>query len=183
MLNIAGVFLASKLWWTDSLKLSFLKRESFLLLMSVGICWIGILYLSILIIRNFLINTNELNFVGPLDLISNEMYHKEIGDKAAKKFKNSLPIVAFPILILTIFGFIVSMNIYQENQLKKYGENEIVIVREIRKDIKQNLYVNFKYNKGKDEANLQNEKGLKIGDKFQIIFSTENPEIITHQNN
>lgn len=180
ILNLAGVFLVSRFWWTDSLELSFFKRESFIILMSAGLCWIGILYLSILIIRKFIINDTVVKFIGPLDFISNEMYQKEIGYKEAVKFKKYLSLVAFPILILTVVGFIVLMNIYQDGQLKKYGKSELVIVSEIRKDIKQNPYVNFKYNNGKNETNMRNENNLKIGDKFQIIFSTENPEIVTY---
>lgn len=126
--------------------------------MSVGFCWIGILYLSILIVRKFIVKINNQQFIGPIDLASNEMYQKEIGVKNATKFKNSLTFVAFAILILSIIAFITSMNSYEVYELSIYGKVEKVKVKKIRNDVKQNSYIFFEYNNSKNETNLWNEK-------------------------
>ena len=182
ILNSIGLSIALNFWWTDSLTLSFLKKESFLLLMSIGFCWIGILYMSILIIRKFIVKINTQNFIGPIDLASNEMYQKEIGIENATKFKNSLTFIAFPILIITIIVFITSMNSYEVYELSKNGKVEKIKVKEIRNDIKQNPYIYFEYNKNKNKTNLLNEKKLKIGDEVSVIYSIKNPKIINYQN-
>ncbi|GEM_PF-3826577 len=182
ILNSIGLSIALNFWWTDSLTLSFLKKESFLLLMSIGFCWIGILYMSILIIRKFIVKIKTHNFIGPIDLVSNEMYQKEIGIENATKFKNSLTFIAFPILIITIIVFITSMNSYEVYELSKNGKIEKIKVKEIRNDIKQNPYIYFEYNNNKNKTNLRNEKKLKIGDEVSVIYSIKNPKIINYKN-
>lgn len=182
LLNSIGLSIALNFWWTDSLNLSFLKKESFLLLMSIGFCWIGILYMSILIIRKFIVKINTQNFIGPIDLISNEMYQEQIGIENATKFKNSLTFVAFPILIITIIVFITCMNSYEVYELSKNGIVEKIEVKEIRNDIKQNKYIYFEYNNNKNKTNLRNEKKLKVGDEVSVIYSIKNPKIINYQN-
>lgn len=148
-LNAIGIYIATMNWWADGITLSYLKKESFSLVISAGICWIGILYLSILIIRILIVDIENPNFVGPIDLSLNEMYQKKIGIKNATKFKNALTLIAFPIMILTIFGFIKAMKSYESYQLNKYGIIEKVIVKEIRMDVKQNPYVHFDYGNGR----------------------------------
>ena len=182
LLNSIGFSIAFNFWWTDSLNLSFLNKEFFLLLMSIGFYWIGILYVSILIIRKFIVKINTQNFIGPIDLLSNEMYQKQIGNEKATKFKNSLTFIAFPILIITIFVFISSMNSYEIYELSKNGQVEKIKVKEIRNDIKQNPYINFEYNNNKNETNLWNEKELKVGDEVIVVYSTKNPKIINYHN-
>ena len=182
LLNSIGVCIAFHFWWTDSLNLSFLKKESLSLLMSVGFCWIGILYLSILIIRKFIVKVNTQKFIGPIDLVSSEMYQKEMGVENATKFKNSLTFIAFPILILTVITFITSMNSYEVYELSNYGKVEKIKVKEIRNDIKQNQYIYFEYNNKKNETNLWNEKKLKVGEEVIVVYSIKNPKIINYAN-
>lgn len=182
LLNSIGVCIAFHFWWTDSLTLSFLEKESLLLLLSVGVCWIGILYLSILIIRKFIVKIPNQKFIGPIDLVSNEMYQKEIGIKNATKFKNSLTFIAFPILIITIIIFITSMNSYEVYELSIYGKVEKIKVKEIKNDIKQNPYIYFEYNNYENETNLWNEKKLKVGDEVFVVYSIKNPKIINYAN-
>ncbi len=182
LLNSIGVCIAFHFWWTDSLNLSSLTKESLSLLMSVGFCWIGILYLSILIVRKFIVKINNQQFIGPIDLASNEMYQKEIGVKNATKFKNSLTFVAFAILILSIIAFITSMNSYEVYELSIYGKVEKVKVKKIRNDVKKKSYIFFEYNNSKNETNLWNEKKLKAGDEVIVVYSIKNPKIINYAN-
>ncbi|WP_131725558.1 MULTISPECIES: hypothetical protein [unclassified Chryseobacterium] len=182
ILNSIGLSIALNFWWTDNLNLSYLKKESFLLLTSVGFSWIAILYLTILIIRKLIIKIKTQNFIGPIDLISNGMYQNEIGIKQATKFKNSMTLIAFPIFILTIIVFITSMNRYEIYELKKNGEMEKIKVKEIRNDIKHNQYIYFDYNIDKNSTNLRNGKNLKVGDEVYIVYSRNNPKIINYKN-
>ena len=180
-LNVIGIFCATQVWWTDGLNLSFLKKETLVLLFSAGIVWIGIIYLTILLIRTYIVKFDNQNFLGPLDLALNEFLKDKIGENLAVKFKNSMNI-AFPIFILTIIIFINSMNFWEKYQLNKYGKEEIVIVKDIRKNKKGFPYIYFQYNNQKSATLLENSfKNLKIGDKFVIKYSSKNPKIIKYK--
>ena len=180
ILNTIGILVASTIWWTDNLNLSFLKEETLLLLFSTGICWIGIIHLSIFIIRKFIVKIDNSKFIGPIDLVFNEYYQNEIGIGNAIKFKKSMTLVSFSLFIVTIGCFFLGTNIYKNYQLNNYGVNETVRVKEIRFDMKENPYIYFEYNNGNSSTLLYN-KGFKVGDRTIIIFSINNPRIIEYQ--
>jgi hypothetical protein len=170
------------MWLADNLELSFLKREILLLLLSTAICWIGILHLSIFIVRKFIIKIDIPEFFGPIKLISNYFYKTHIGDERALKFKNLMSLISFSILFFTITSFIFGNSFYKNYQLKNYGKVEVVTVIEIHKDAQENPYIFFKYNNGKSSTNIYNE-GYNIGDKINIIYSVRNPKVVELQNN
>lgn len=179
-LNISGGIIASNYWWTDGLNLSFQKKETLVLLLSAGIIWIGILYLTIFLIRKFFIKALY-GFIGPIDLVSNEYYKKELGEKTAQKFQQSM-MLSFPIFIVTLLLFVISMNFWKSYQLNNFGENEVVTVEEIKKDIKEFPYVYIRYNSGKSTTLLRDYGNLKVGDKVHIVYSTQNPNIVQYKN-
>ncbi|KIO51197.1 hypothetical protein IW18_19505 [Flavobacterium hibernum] len=85
VLNGIAVFLAIRFWWTDPIILSYLNIYTITLLFSVGISWIGILFISIMITRDLLLEKDKFNFITPLSLINNDYYISEIGLEKAKK--------------------------------------------------------------------------------------------------
>ncbi len=111
----------------------------------------------------------------------NKFFSSEIGINKATKLKNTMSFIAFPTLFLTIAVFMFSMNIYENNQLKKYGIIETVIVKELHYDIKQNPYAYFEYQNRKHSINLS-ANSLKVNDTVKIIYSKRNPSIIKYLN-
>lgn len=179
ILNAFGIFLAFKFWWTDSLILSGLNKSTVILLLSIGICWIGILFISVMFSRNINLKSDNFKFISPFGLLANEYYSSEIGIEKAKKIKTTITLIAFPTLFLTIATFMYSMNIYENHQLKKYGIIEVVSVKEIHYDIKKNRYAYFEFENNKQSVNLS-ANSLKINDKTKIIYSKENPKIVKY---
>jgi len=181
LLNVLGILLAFQFWWTDSLTLSKLNRVTFILLLSVGICWIGILFLSILISRCFIVKLAKIDFISPIDLISNNYFLSEIGLQKAKKLKRTITLTGFSILFLTILSFRILMKIYENNELKKHSVLENVVVKKINYDIKKNSYVFIEYKQKQHNTNLRLDY-LKLNDTILIIYSKKNPKIIKTYN-
>ncbi len=181
ILNSIGVLLAFRFWWTDSLILSGFNKFTLILLASVGICWIGILFNSVMLSRILTLKPDKFNFISPFGLLINQFYSSEIGMNKATKLKNTMSFIAFPTLFLTIAAFIFSMDIYENNQLKKYGIIETVSVKELHYDIKQNPYAYFEYQNRKHSINLS-ANSLKVNDTVKIIYSKRNPSIIKYLN-
>jgi hypothetical protein len=179
LLNTIGFLLAFRVWWSDSLIFSSLNITTISLLFSVGICWIGILFLSIMIGRRLVLKTDKFEFVSLLGLLNNEYFSSEIGIDKARKLKSIISLIAFPILFFTIISFVFSMNLYENNELKNYGIVENVKIKEIYYDIKQNPYILFEYQNKKHSTNLPAHT-LKVNDITQIIYSARNPMIIKY---
>ena len=177
ILNVIGIFLAIKYWWTDSLILSGLNKFTIILLFSVGICWMGILFFALFITRLLIVKIENPQFISPLDLINNNYYTSEIGMNKAKKLKKSLIFIGFPMLFLTIFLFRFSIGIYENRELKINGVIESIVVKKINKDIKKNRYVFIEYEDGKCSVNFRSDY-LKLNDTIKIIYSNRNPDIV-----
>lgn len=181
LLNAIGFIIALNYWCTDNYTLSFLKKEVFFLGISVGFCWFGVLFLTIFIIRKWFVTIDNTGFISLLDTITDENLEQKIGVKNAKKFNKTMPFIAFPILIVSIVIFIVSMNKYKTYELTNNASTEEVKVIAINRDIHRFEYIYFKYNNKQNTVHLPNDKQLEIGDKTNIIYSKNNPKIIDYQ--
>jgi hypothetical protein len=169
--------MGSYFWWTDSLTFSYFKKEPLALFASIGICWLGICYLAVLVVRATFNIINE-KFIGPIDLAFNEYYYKDIGYTNAKKFKIRFTLIACSLLIFTLIIYYLGVKYYGENQLEKFGQTQMVKVLEIRKDIKKNEYIHFAYGHGQT-TNLLN-KDYRVGDSISIRYARSNPKIIEY---
>lgn len=179
LLNAIGIFLAFKFWWTNSLILSGLNEFSLALLFSIGICWIGILFISVMVSRMLILKSDEFDFITPFGLLTNESFRTKIGESKALKLKSTMSLIAFPTLFLTIGSFVFLINIYENYQLKKYGIIETVFVKEIHYDIKKNEYAFIEYQNKKYSTNLS-ANSLKVNEETKIIYSKENPNIVKY---
>ncbi|WP_291141785.1 hypothetical protein [Flavobacterium sp. UBA7680] len=177
ILNAIGILLAIRYWWTDPLILSGLNKYTIILLLSVGICWIGILFLSIMLIRLLIVKIDNYKFISPLDLTNNKYYASEIGVDKAKRFEKAITFIGFPMLFLTIFSFRFLIEIYENNELKTNGVIEKIVVKKLNKDIKNNSYVFIEYENKKHSVNLRSDY-LRLNDTITIIYSNRNPEIV-----
>lgn len=181
LLSTIGLLIALNYWWTESYTLSLLKEEVFFLGISYGFCWFGILFLTIFIIRKWFITIDNTGFISLLDTITDENLEQKIGVKNAKKFNKTLPFIAFPIMIISIVIFIMSMNKYKTYELTNNASKEEVKVIAIKMSIKRNEYIYFEYNNKQNTVHLPNDQQLKIGDKTTVIYSNSNPKIIDYQ--
>ncbi len=181
LLSAIGLLIALNYWWTDNYTLSFLKKEVFFLGISYGFCWFGILFLTIFIIRKWFITIDNTGFISLLDTITDENLEQKIGVKNAKKFNKTLPFIAFPIMIISIVIFIMSMNKYKTYELTNNASKEEVKVIAIKMSKKRNEYIYFEYNNKQNTVHLPNDQQLKIGDKTTVIYSNSNPKIIDYQ--
>lgn len=179
-LTIISIIVALKFYWTDLLTLSFLGIEEFSLLAATGIYWMATIYISILIIRKYIIKLEIESFVGPLDLVTKEYFQETLGIKKAKKIKQSLYLITFPTFIISILIFNTTMNFYKQHELDENGKIESIVVKIINKNVRGYPYIFFEYNNGKNSYHLPNSKNLSINDCTTIIYSKTNPEIVEY---
>jgi len=180
-LNLIAIFLAIRFWWIDPIVLSYLNIYTITLLFSVGISWIGILFISIMITRDLFLEKDKFNFISPLSLINNNYYISEIGLEKARKIKSAINISAFIILFLTIASFNYLIGFYEKYELKKYGVIENIVIAKTNTNIKKNNFVLIEYANKKNSINLRSDS-LRINDKIQIIYSSKNPKIVKYYN-
>jgi len=180
VLACTSVYIAMQFWWTDYLTLSYLNRQVIALLGSVGLMWVGIVFLSIFIVR-LLFLKEEKGFITPLNFID-EDFIKRRGLVYAKKVKYWFIGIAFGVLFLSISLFRYCMSIYKDNQLTANGVTQMVTVHEIKSDAQNNQYAHFKYyyNGQEYETNLPLNQ-LKQGDRTEIVFSKDNPDIVDYR--
>lgn len=179
-LNILGILIALKYWWTDPLTLSFFGIEIAALLISVGLCWIGVLHLSILLSRLIFIKKDKYKFIGIWDVMQYEHHiHDKIDEQTKKTLFKSNFILGFSIIIVTILIFILSTNYYEKQQLENYGVIEKIKTEHVSYDIKQNKYFAITYNQKNNHTYLSLDN-YEIGDTIEIIYSTRNPNIIKY---
>ena len=179
-LNIIGILIALNYWWTNSLTLSFFGIEIAALLISVGLCWIGVLHLSLLLSRLFFLKNDKYKFIGIWDVMQYEHHiHDKIDEQTKKTLFKSHAFLGFSIMIGTILIFILSTDYYEKHQLKKYGVIENIKTEHISYDIKQNKYFAITYNHNNNHTYLSLDN-YNIGDTIEIIYSSKNPNIVKY---
>ena len=97
--------------------------------------------MTIFIIRKWFITIDNSGFISLLDISTNENLQQKIGVKNAKKINKTMPFIAFPILIVSIVIFIVSMNKYKTYELINNASTEEVKVIAINRDIHRFEYI------------------------------------------
>ena len=162
--------LAYNFWW----KLDLYSGEFFLLFFILGLCWFGTLLIGILVSRKINFKNDNFGFIGLLNL------NKLTSQENFLKFRKTLTIFSFAILILTIFIFYKIVNFVEYTDLTYYGIEKSVKIEDISyyKGNKR-AKINFEFNNEKISKNLFLKDTLKnIGDIETIIFSSRNPNIV-----
>ncbi len=105
--------------------------------------------------------------------------YNEIGIEKAKKFKITFTLIAFPLFFFFVFIFFHITNYYEKFQLENFGQNKEIEIDKILWDKGgQRAFFDFKF-EGKTINKIKYlEDSLKVGQKTEIIFSTENPYIV-----
>lgn len=162
--------LAYHFWW----KLDLYSGEFFLLFLILGLCWFGILHIGILVSRKINFKNDNFGFIGLLNL------NKLTSQENFLKFRKTLTIFSFTILILTIFIFYKIVNFVEYTDLTYYGiEKSVRIERVSYYKGNKTAKINFEFNNEKISKMLFLKDTLKnIGDFETIIFSSRNPNIV-----
>ena len=174
------MYLAFKNWWTSE---SASPAPIFILLLYAGICWIGILFLSIMISQLVILKQDKKAFISLFSLFSKDDYKDRFGEKA-KAMDKSVQIISFGILIFSIFIFASTMQLIKNYHLKNYKVLENAKIQYISKDVKGNEYAFVEYNSGESSSSIltkryfKNQKQINSGDSIKIIYSSQNPEIV-----
>lgn len=179
ILNSLGIYLAYKNWWISE---SSNPIPGFVLFFYAGICWIGIVFLGIMISQIISFRQEKKYFISPFSLATKGDYKERFGDDA-KRMKISVQIISFGILFLTFFVFVTIMHLVKNYQLKEYGVTEYAKIKSISKDAKGNEFSSIRYNKSKNSSTLLTKyftdpKEYDIGDSIKIIYSSKNPDIV-----
>lgn len=178
ILNFIGFYLAFQNWWS---KESASPAPMFFILFCFGICWLGIIFMGIMISQlMFLKHKND--FVSPFSLATTEDYLYNFGDNA-KKIKKSIWIINFGMFFLSIFIFIFIMSFIKKYQLEKYGVIESARIVRISPDVKKNEYSSIEYNNGKSTSIIltrifDENQSINESDSIKIIYSSKNPDIV-----
>ena len=131
----------------------------------------------IFVIRKYVLELEIKDFIGPIDLVTNEYFQKILGLKRVKSLKIYLNFTSCLLFISSIIVFDVIMNTYKHHEIDENGEIETIIVKDIHIGGHGSVHIYFEY-KHKDYYHLPNMKNLNIGDSTSIIFSTENPKLV-----
>ncbi len=102
ILNFIGFYIAFQNWWS---KESASPVPVFFILFCFGICWLGIVFIGIMISQ--LIFLKEKNdFVSPFSLVTTEDYLDNFGEKAKKNEKKYLDYKLWYILFINFYFYL-----------------------------------------------------------------------------
>ncbi|WP_343534688.1 hypothetical protein [Pedobacter sp.] len=167
-----GAFIAFKVWWTNG-------NEKFLGIIAFFLVGFGSLFLSISLTR--IIIPTKTDF-GISTLSDKKKYQalKDVVGSAKLKAINSSYLSLFIILFAgTAYVLVTSLNKYEKDQLKTFGQLQKVKIIDIRHKGKGTSYAFFDfYLEGKKYSNDLSPKNYNIGDSATIIFSTNNTDIV-----
>lgn len=167
-----GTFIAFKVWWTNG-------NERFFGIIAFFLIGFGSLLLSISLTR--IIIPTEADF--SISTLSDKRKYQILKDKVGStkvKAINSSYLSLFLILFAgTAYTIITSLNKYEKDQLKTFGQLQKVKIIDIHHKGKGTAYAFFDfYLDGKKYSNNLSPKDYNIGDSATIIFSTDNTDIV-----
>lgn len=172
VIAVAGLLLLNKFVWKQDAK----RFIAFLgLLIAVTGAYLFCYYLTRLLVKHgghFKLSslTSEAGFM---------LFKEKAGNRVAKKTSRIFGITFITVFAPLIFFSVKYFNNYQEKQLKQYGEFRKVRVDDVRKKGKGGPYAFFEFSyKGKKYLTNLYNNGFHTGDSAEIIFSTQNPDIV-----
>ncbi len=167
-----GAFIAFKVWWTNG-------DERFLGVIAFFLIGFGSLFLSISLTR-IIIPTKADFSISTLSDKKKYQVLKELVGSTKLKAINSCYLSLFLILFAgTAYVVVTSLNKYEKDQLKTFGQLQKVKIIDIRHKGKGTSYAFFDfYINGKKYSNNLSRKNYNTGDSATIIFSTNDTDIV-----
>ncbi len=179
-LTIISFWTAFHFWWLDPYTAETLSPEFLALLGAAGLYWLGILHLSVLLVRKLIVKNDRLGYVNPFTFIGWD-YAEKLGKEKFAKAKKIFSFIAFGIFIVSIAIFIGAMKIYKQSALKN-GILKTVIIEGIDKTPKQIPYARFEFEYKEElyQTHLP-QNNLQVGDSVEIVISNNNPKIVEYK--
>lgn len=172
LLILLGAFIAFKVWWTND-------DSRYLGIVSFFLIGVGSLLLSISLTRMIMPIKADFSFSILADKKKYQILKNTIGSTKIKIINASYISLFLLLFGTTAYGLIASLNKYEENQFKTFGELQKVKINDIRYKGKGTPYAFFDfYLDGKKYSNNLSPKNYNIGDSATIIFSTNHPDLV-----
>ncbi|MES2593439.1 MAG: hypothetical protein V4608_16270 [Bacteroidota bacterium] len=172
LIILFGAFITFKVWWTTDGARLFGVISFFL----VGF---GSLLLSISLTRIIIPNKTDFSFTVLSDKKKYQILKNEIGPTKIKVINVTYISLFLILLVGTAYTLVTSLNSYEKDQLKTYGQLQKVRINDIHYKGKGSAYAFFDfYLNGKKYSNNLSPKNYRIGDSVTIIFSTNNTDIV-----
>ncbi|MDN3674346.1 hypothetical protein QWY99_14905 [Flavobacterium branchiarum] len=172
ILILVGAFILYKVWWTND-------GAKFLGLIGYFLIGFGSLLLSISLTRIFISTKTDFDFTTLSNKIKYDILKETIGSSKVKVINTiycSLTVIIFG---GTAYYLVTSLNKYEKDQLKNFGQIQKVRINDIHYKGKGTPYAFFDfYLNGKKLTNNLNPKNYSVGDSATIIFSTHNTDIV-----
>ncbi len=169
-----GLFIFFKAWWAPGYSIASFGGLVAFFLVSFGCMFLSISLTRIIINSKIDFGYYELNTVGHF-----KIFQSKVGKKKAAWISGM--VIALFILLATLlfvyFGRFLKQ--YEVNQLRNFGQYQLVRITDIKRKGKGGPYAFFDYYfNGKKYSNDLLQKDFNIGDSVEIIFSTKNIDII-----
>lgn len=159
-----------KVWWTQSAD-KFMGVGAFL------VAGIGLIVLSATLTR--LLVATDFGFSDIADQQAFNEFAKKVGYQKARRVTTLVTCLFFGLAALSFYLFYKATQQWETYQLTRYGQYQKVEIKDVRKKGKGRPYAFFDYYlNGKRYSNDLSQKDFNIGDSVEIIFSTEDPEIL-----
>lgn len=172
LLILIGAFIIYKVWWTND-------GEKFLGL--IGYCLIGFgsILLSVSLTRIIISTKTNFDFTTLSNQKKYQILKETIGSSKVKTINLIYCSLTIIIFSGTLYFLVTSLNKYEKDQLKNFGQLQKVRINDIHYKGKGTKYAFFDfYLNGKKLTNELNPKNYSVGDSATIIFSTQNTDIV-----
>lgn len=167
-----GAFMAFKVWWTND-------DSKYLGLVSFFLIGIASLLLSISLTRIIIPTTTDFSFSILSDKKKYQLLKDTIGPNKIRVINISYISLFLILSIAAAYGLVTSLDTYEKDQLKTFGQLQKVRITDIRYKGKGTPYAFFDfYFNNKKYTNNLSPKNYSIGDSATIIFSAHNTDIV-----
>lgn len=159
-----------KVWWTPS-------ADRFMGIVAFLVAGFGFIVLSTSLTR--LLVATDFGFSDIADQQAFNEFAKKVGYKKARRVATLVTCLFFGLVGPSVYFFYKATQQWETYQLTRYGQYQKVEIKDVRKKGKGRPYAFFDYYlNGKRYSNDLSQKDFNIGDSVEIIFSTEDPEIL-----
>lgn len=174
-LLVTGIFNTYQFWWSDKV-----DKSTFRIIISFLTLGSSALLLSYLLTLVFFVPANiQFDFLALAGKGNFLKVVNEIGNKKVQQIITKNMVLYFVILITLTFSVLASLKAFEKYQLSHFGIIENAKIDNVSKSLKGFEITVIGYNYGsKHYAKELYLNNYRKGEKHQIIFSKNNPQII-----
>jgi hypothetical protein len=169
---LLGLFVAFKVWWTQD-------GTAFLGILAFFMVTFGCLLFSISFSRVCFGKNIDFDIYTFTDKESLAIFKKKNGHKVATKISTIISCFFIAFIVVIIVLFVKTLKVYEFKQLSEYGVRQKVMIKKIKFTGKGDDQAVFDfYFNGIKHSNSLTKKELIVGDSTEIIFSSQNIDIL-----